>query len=253
MATLRLALGLVQLALHVLAGLLVCALVFPVVSATSRQTWIRGWSARLLKIFRVRLEIAGGNDGQAALQRSLVVANHVSWLDIFVINAMQPCRFVAKSDIRDWPLLGFLSVRAETIFISRGSARDVRKTFRSLVASIEAGERVAFFPEGTTAAQGALLPFHANLFEAAIDAGVPVQPLALHYLDPYGQPCASVDFVGTTTFAMSLLLILRGPPVLARIILVPVIASAGGNRRALALASRDSINAALGYAVPAGA
>ena len=104
MATLRLALGLVQLALHVLAGLLVCALVFPVVSATSRQTWIRGWSARLLKIFRVRLEIAGGNDGQAALQRSLVVANHVSWLDIFVINAMQPCRFVAKSDIRDWPL-----------------------------------------------------------------------------------------------------------------------------------------------------
>lgn len=253
MGTLRLALGLARLALHVLAGLLICALVFPLASASGRQAWTRGWSARLLKIFRVRIEVTGGDEGQGALQRSVVVANHVSWLDIFVINAMQPCRFVAKSDIRDWPLLGFLCVRAETIFISRGSARDVRKTFRSLVASIEAGERVAFFPEGTTAAQGALLPFHANLFEAAIDARVPVQPLALHYLDPHGQPCASVDFVGATTFAMSMLLILRGPPVLARIILVPVIASEGGNRRALALASRDGINVALGYAAPDGA
>lgn len=264
------ALRLSRVALHVTLGLLICTFVFPWVSAAGRQAHVRRWSAQLLRIFRVRLEILHVDGAAAAasavgrlpdttahvpaaagVTNSVVVANHVSWLDIFVINTMQPCRFVAKSDIRDWPLLGYLCERAQTIFISRGSPRDVRKTFKNLVASIEQGEQVAFFPEGTTAAQGTLLPFHANLFEAAIDAGVPIQPLALRYLDPQGKVYPGVDYIDDTTFLQSMQVILRGPPIRAQILVLPKIASEGAHRRALALATNHAIGASLGYAAEA--
>lgn len=263
------ALRLLRVALHILRGLLICALVFPWVSVAGRQRRVQRWSAQLLQIFRVRLEVLplqteAVTSAAAATQPfesvaqtpsmpsmpilgpGLLVANHVSWLDIFVINSMEPARFVAKSDIRDWPLLGYLCARCGTIFISRGKARDVRKTFKNLVGSIEAGERVAFFPEGTTAAQGSLLPFHANLFEAAIDAGVPVQPLALRYLDRHGALDAAVDYIGDTSFFDSMLTILGGASVQAQILVLAPITSAGGHRRGLALATHDAIGAALG-------
>lgn len=242
-------LRLLRVALHVLAGLLICSMVFPLVSKAGRQRRIQRWSVQLLRIFRVSVEIVGdATRVHAQGLPGVIVANHVSWLDIFVINAMQPCRFVAKSDIRDWPLLGYLCARSDTIFISRGSRRDVRATFKSLVAGIEAGERVAFFPEGTTAAQGTLLPFHANLFQAPIDAAVPLQPLALRYLDPQGRLYCGVDYIGETTFLESMLVILRGPPVTAHILLLTPIASssAAGNRRALSLATHGAIAEALG-------
>src|SRR5690606_36823074 len=96
-----------------------------------------------------------------------------SWLDIFVIHAMHPCRFVAKAEIRGWPLIGWLCEQAGTIFIARGRLRDVRKIYEGAVRSLREGEHVAFFPEGTVSLQGSLLPFHANLFEAANEAQVP--------------------------------------------------------------------------------
>lgn len=244
------ALRLARVALHLVAGLANCALVFPRVSAVARQARVRRWSAQLLAICKVRFEVIdtlGATVLAFDSRHTLVVSNHVSWLDIFVINALQPCHFVAKSDIRDWPLLGYLCARAGTIFISRGSPRDVRKTFKNLVVSIEAGERVAFFPEGTTAPQGTLLPFHANLFEAAIDAGVPIQPLALRYVTAAGTLYAGVDYIGDTSFAESMMAILRGPQVLAQIIVLPLVTSHGSHRRELAAATHDRIAAALGY------
>lgn len=244
-------LRLLRVALHILIGLLICTVVFPLVSAAGRRRQIQRWSAQLLRIFRIRLEVVGDASGVHAQRRpGVIVANHVSWLDIFVINTLQPCRFVAKSDIRDWPLLGYLCARADTIFISRGSRRDVRATFKNLVVAIHAGERVAFFPEGTTAAQGTLLPFHANLFQAPIEAAVPLQPLALRYLDLQGRMYAGVDYIGETTFMESMLVILRGPPVRAQLLLLPPIASdsAAGDRRALSLATHAAIGGALGLA-----
>jgi 1-acyl-sn-glycerol-3-phosphate acyltransferase len=178
----------------------------------------------------------------------LVVANHVSWLDIFVINSLFPSRFVAKSDIRDWPLIGWLCARAGTVFISRGSLRDVRRIFQDLVSSIHDGDHVAFFPEGTTSTQGALAPFHANLFEAAIDAKAPVQPYALRYLDVQGRFHPTVDFVGDMSFAESLLAILRGDEIVAQLIVLPLIETTGAHRRDLARTAQQAIADALGHA-----
>jgi 1-acyl-sn-glycerol-3-phosphate acyltransferase len=239
----RLAWRLVRLVLHLLQGLVTCALVFPWAGVALRERLVRGWSARLLRICRVEVE---RQDRAKPLQHALIVSNHVSWLDIFVINSVHPCRFVAKAEIRAWPVLGWLVAQAGTVFIARGNRRDLRHIFKGLVDALAQRHRVAFFPEGTTASQGSLLPFHANLFEAAIDARVPVQPCALAYVDRDGGWHAAVDYVGDTTFVDSILRIVGGEPVVARLGCLAPISAEGAHRRELARAAHDAIAGALG-------
>ncbi|UTY60743.1 1-acyl-sn-glycerol-3-phosphate acyltransferase [Massilia sp. erpn] len=221
-----------------------CAIVFPWIGGARRNEHVRRWSRKLLRLCNVAVEVVAGS--AQPLQQAMIVANHISWLDIFVIDALYPCRFVAKAEIRSWPLAGWLVEKAGTVFIARGSRRDLRHIFKGLVHSLQAGERVAFFPEGTTAPQGSILPFHANLFEAAIDAKVMVQPFALSYADAHGQRHPAVDFVGEMTFVESILAILDGPPVTARLHCLPASDATGAHRRELAQASHDAIAAALG-------
>jgi 1-acyl-sn-glycerol-3-phosphate acyltransferase len=239
----RLAWRLVRVVVHLLRGLATCALVFPWAGAGLRERLVRRWSARLLAICRVRVEHA---PGAAPLEHALIVSNHVSWLDIFLINSLHPCRFVAKAEIRAWPVLGWLVAQAGTVFIARGNRRDLRHIFKGLVDALGQGQRVAFFPEGTTAGQGQLLPFHANLFEAAIDAGVPVQPYALAYLDTSGGWHPAVDYTGDTTFVDSILRILQGEPVVARLGCLAPIPSQGAHRRELSAQAQAAIAGVLG-------
>ncbi|TFW33993.1 lysophospholipid acyltransferase family protein [Massilia horti] len=238
----QLAWRLTRVVLHLCAGLCTCALVFPWASWTRRDRLIRNWSRRLLGLCRVTVEQVPGNQ---ALPCALIVANHISWLDIFVINSLYPCRFVAKAEIRRWPLLGWLVASAGTVFIERGKRRDLRDIFKDLVAVLAQGNRVAFFPEGTTALQGTLLPFHANLFEAARDADVAIQPFALEYVDGRGGHHGAVDYVGETTFVDSLFMILSGEPVLARLTCLAPIATNGTHRRELAKAAQSAVAGAL--------
>ncbi|OGB20886.1 MAG: acyl-phosphate glycerol 3-phosphate acyltransferase [Burkholderiales bacterium RIFCSPLOWO2_02_FULL_57_36] len=237
---------LLRLIFLLFSGLLTCALVFPLTNAAGRERRIKDWSARLLKICGVHVIVNKAAD-EMPVHGALIVANHISWLDIFVINSMQPCRFVAKSDIRDWPLLGWLCDKAGTIFIARGRQRDVRRIYEGLVASIRKGERIAFFPEGTTAVQGKILPFHANLFEAAIEAKVPIQPYALRYMDSAGNLHSAAEFIGDTTFVQSVMAILKSDGMITEVTILPAIDSRGAHRRELAGAARSAIGTALGY------
>lgn len=240
------ALRLLRIVLHLLRGMATCALVFPFAGEGMRHRLIRSWSRKLLALCKVEAKIGYVNDAVIA-PRALIVANHVSWLDIFVINSLQPCRFVAKSDIRDWPLIGWLCEKTGTIFISRGKLRDVRRIYQGLVTSLHAGEHVAFFPEGTTAAQGTLLPFHANLFEAAIEAGVPVQPCALRYTGSDGRLEPAVDFIGEMTFVQSMLAILKAGRIVAHLALLPTIPTEKhSHRREIADAAHGAIAGSLG-------
>jgi 1-acyl-sn-glycerol-3-phosphate acyltransferase len=239
---------LTRIILHLLSALFTCALIFPFTDSVGRARRIKRWSAQLLSICRVQVELSH-HDSEQTASHALAVANHVSWLDIFVIDTIYPSRFVAKSDIRDWPLIGWLCAMAGTVFIARGRMRDVRRIFQDLVLSIRNGEHIAFFPEGTTSSQGALLPFHANLFEAAIDAKVPVQPYALRYVDARGHFHPTVDFVGDMSFAQSMVAILRGEKIIAHLIVLPPIDTAGAHRRDLAQTAHDAIAVALGHNV----
>ncbi len=241
-------LRLLRVSVHLASGLWTCATVFPRTDSAGRNIRIQRWSIKLLTICGVQLQLRQHDPApQAALaQHGLIVANHVSWLDIFVINAVGPCPFVAKSDIRDWPLIGWLCHQAGTVFIARGRPRDLRAIHQGLAASIRAGERIAFFPEGTTVGQGTLLPFHANLFEAALDA-VPVRPYALRYLDERGELHGAVDFIGDMSFVESMIAILKAGRITAELVCLPPIDSSNTDRRQLAQAARGAIAAALGH------
>jgi 1-acyl-sn-glycerol-3-phosphate acyltransferase len=232
---------------HLFIGLSICAFAFPFANLAGRERRIKKWSIQLLQICGVQVEIDHATSA-STVHRALIVSNHVSWLDIFVVNTFHPCRFVAKSEIRDWPLLGWLCEKSGTIFIARGRVRDVRRIFEGLVASIKAGEHVAFFPEGTTSAQGSMLPFHPNLFEAAIDAEVPIQPFAIRYLNASGRLHQDVDFIGDMSFAQSMIAILKAGNVKAVLTRLPIIETKGRHRRELASATRQAIAANLGHA-----
>lgn len=236
---------LLPLALHLLQGLLTSAVVFPRVDAARRERLVRQWSRRLLSLCGVTCA-ADDRAARAAPPGALIVSNHTSWLDIIVINAHRPCRFVAMSDIRDWPLIGRLCDMNGTIFIARGNRREVRRVREEVIAGITAGERVAFFPEGGTADQGTVLPFHPNLFEAAIEAGVPIQPCAVRYVDPQGRPHPGTRFIGDMTFRQSVTAVLKARELRAELLLLPAIDTVGVHRRELAAASRQAIAQALG-------
>lgn len=236
-----------RISLHLLAGLLTCGLLFPLTSAPTHERLVRRWSKKLLEICGVEVLFKDHSKGEVA-ERALIVANHVSWLDIFVINSLHPCHFVAKSDIRGWPLIGWLCEKGGTIFLARGKQREVRRIYEGLVHQIENGKRIAFFPEGTTAAQGTLLPFHANLFEAAIEARVPVQPLVLRYVDQRGELHAAADFIGDMSFVASMRAILLASRMTAELVRLPSIATSGAHRREVAQLARSMVLDELGLA-----
>ena len=235
---------LARLILHLLVGLSKVALLFPLLGSAARERRVQRWSRQLVTICGVRMRF---NETQQAIPVSpaLIICNHISWLDIFVINTLHTCRFVAKSDIRSWPFIGWLCEHTGTIFIARGRARDVRRIYEGLVKSIHDGERVAFFPEGTTAPQGTVLPFHANLFEAAIEAEVPIQPYGIRYVDSDGRLHDAADFVGDMNFVQSVIAIMNSGGMTAELIRLPPISTTGAHRRELAQAAHDAIAGAL--------
>jgi len=235
---------------HLLVGLLICGVCFPLSKIATRERLIRWWSGRLLTIFQVQLKFIDDSEG-TAVSRALIVSNHVSWLDIFVMNAQQPCYFVAKSDIRSWPIIGWLSQKAGTIFLERGKQREVRRIYEGLVHQIHAGKRIAFFPEGTTAAQGSVLPFHANLFEAAIEAQVPVEPFSIRYLDASGKLHSAVDFIGEMTIVESMQAIFAGGKITAELRQLRSISTVDAHRRDIAQAARVAVAHSLSIEIKA--
>ena len=236
---------LLRLLVHLFAGMATCAFIFPRLDTQARIARIKKWSTELLGICGVKVRVRYP-EGTELAAHALVVANHLSWLDIFVINSVQPCRFVAKSEIRGWPLVGWLCAQAGTIFIARGKQRDVRRIYEGLVDHLQAGERVAFFPEGKAVKQGHLEDFHANLFEAAVAADAPVQPHALRYIDRQGNLHPAVEFT-EVTLMQSVFAILRSRAIIAELTILPVIESGGAHRRELATSAQQEIGQALGW------
>jgi 1-acyl-sn-glycerol-3-phosphate acyltransferase len=150
------------------------------------------------------------------------------------INAVFLSRFVAKSDVRSWLLIGALCAWTSTIFIERANPRALRTTVAIMVAALCNGERVVVFPEGTSAAQGAVLPFCANLFEAAIEAAVPVQPVSIRYLDAQGHYNGAAEYIGSTSLIHRMIAVLSGKPIHAYLAVLPALAADAADRRTLA-------------------
>lgn len=171
---------------------------------TPEQLGLR-WHRRLLKIFGITVRV----EGEPLLAPHMTVSNHVSWLDIPVLGSIEPTRFVSKSEVRDWPIAGWLAAAGGTFFLRRGKGGATPLLTR-LVPHLQAAGSVVLFPEGTTTDGGEVRTFHPRLFAAAIDAQRPVQPVTLRYsLSPDGYNVA--PFVGEDSLAAHILRLLQVP------------------------------------------
>jgi 1-acyl-sn-glycerol-3-phosphate acyltransferase len=187
---------------HVLRGLWIIRSEFGRLTPPQTQLVVREWSRQMLTIIGVELVVQGTPPAHGPL---LMVCNHISWLDILVLNAAHPSRFVSKADVKGWPLLGSLITGAGTLYIERESRRDAMRVVHHMAERLRAGDILTVFPEGTTGDGRELLPFHANLLQAAIAADAPVLPLALGFVDSIrgGRHDAPV-FIGDTTLVASI-------------------------------------------------
>jgi 1-acyl-sn-glycerol-3-phosphate acyltransferase len=244
MSRVRVAWGVACLLALILLGVLIIALLFPFEAAARRRAWIRWWAHQVLVTCHIEVRVAGSL--QAHQRGVMLVMNHISWLDIYVVHSFRPARFVAKSEIRSWPVVGYLCDRTGTIFIERGRRRAVHDANHTIAALLEQGEIVVVFPEGTTSDGSVLLPFHANLIQAAIAAGVPVVPLALRYRNRDGSLAGSPAYVGDMSLIESLFAVLRGEQVVAELTVLPPMWADGRTRHQIARAAHDVVAATLG-------
>lgn len=227
---------------HVLEGVATTMLVFPLVSAHRRRRLVKRWSGRLLRILRVEARVTGeiARDGNV-----LVVANHVSWLDIFVLNAQHPARFVAKSELAAWPLLGRLIRGSGTLFIERARRRDTHRVNGAAVEALRAGDAVAVFPEGTTTDGSTVLRFHGSLLQPIVDAEGRVLPVAIRYHDGNGTPSLAPEYAGDTSFAASFWRVCGVRSLAVDLIASPAMPAAARHRRDLARGAEEAIRTAL--------
>jgi len=217
---------------HVLVGMWTIYVRFPQFSLEQREMRVQAWALQFLALWDIHLKVLGRpvQNGPA-----LMVANHISWLDISVIHAARHCRFVSKSDIRDWPLLGTLATGAGTLYIERTSRKDALRMVKDMAEAMKNGDVVAVFPEGTTSDGRDLLPFHANLIQSAILAEAPVQPMSLKFIDARsGEPSFAPCYIGVDTLLGSIWRTLKAPKIIAVVHFGELQQAQGRDRRAWA-------------------
>lgn len=241
MKPVRVAFKLSRALLHLLRGGWIIWRHFPRLEARQRERHVQVWAGQMLQIFGVRLVRHGHSLAPGPV---LLVANHISWLDILVMHASGYCRFISKADVRGWPLVGPMAYRAGTLFIERESRRDAHRVVQHMVERLQAGDVLAVFPEGTTGDGLELKPFHANLIQAAISAQVPVQPLALRFIDARtGEPSHAPRFIDEDTLLSSVLKTLGADALQAEVITGAPEHHGGRDRRTWAQDLRQAVQA----------
>ncbi|WP_061162840.1 lysophospholipid acyltransferase family protein [Caballeronia temeraria] len=231
-----------RLLVHLLYGMWVVATRFPRASAAERAELNRAWSIEMLRLAGMKLVVH--NDGARLHSGVLVVGNHVSWIDIYVINAWRPTPFVSKAEIRKWPVVGWLAHQLGTVFVQREKRSDAKRIMHELANRLLAGEMMCVFPEGTTTDGQSLLPFHANMFQAAVSSSCPVQPICLMYEDARGRQSIAPAYIGDMSLNDSLSALLRATPLTAHLYVCDPLAP-GADRRLLASEAQACVDAAL--------
>ncbi|MFG1920743.1 lysophospholipid acyltransferase family protein [Cryptosporangium sp. NPDC048952] len=222
---------LIALCVAVLAVIPLAA-VYPLLGAAERTAVARGWCRSLLRALDVRMIVDSPDEAPAG---ALVVSNHISWLDILAVGSIRPGRMVAKSDLRRWPLIGSLAARGGTIFVDRNRLSTLPGTVADVRAALLAGARVVAWPEGTTRCGVETGRFYPAVFQAAIDAGAPVEPVTVGY-SAAGRPTTVTAFLGDDPLTASVWRIARARGVAVAVRCHPVLPP-GRNRRMLAAAA----------------
>ncbi len=234
----------IRVSAHVFQGVATTAFVFPLIDLPRRRVLIRRWSHKLLQLMRIEARVRGlptkGLPGNL-----LIVANHISWLDIFVLNTVEPGRFIAKAELKSWPLVGLLIAGCGTLFLNRASRRDAHRINDKAREVLAAGDTITIFPEGTTTDGTTLLPFHGSLLQPVVDAEGHVQSIAIRYCHTDGTYSDAPAYVGDTTFMASFWRVLGVRNLVVELTLPPPLPASGRHRRELSREAEGAIRAAL--------
>ena len=236
------------LLVHVVLGILLCGLILTwhrhAVMKDGREPFthrmIRAWSTGLMRIFGLK----SVRVGQPMSDAVLFVANHTSWIDIELLHSQRAACFVAKAEIASWPLVGWLAASGGTIFHRRGNNHSLAAVMQLMVDRLREGRSVAVFPEGGTGHNGVLKVFHARIFQAALDAEVPVQPVALRFARN-GRRLIDAGFREDENFLQNFLRMLGGAPMDAEVHFLEQVPTNPDGRRRMADLARERIAAAL--------
>ena len=230
MRSLRACWRLLRILGHIVGGVWMARTRFPRWSALQQDVAVQTWALAFLAHAGIVLEVRGQ---PPVIGPVLLVSNHISWLDIPVMHAARHCRFISKSDVKDWPLVGTLAKAARTLYIARDSRRDALRMVREMQQALQNNEVLAVFPEGTTGDGRELLPFHANLLEAAVLGNAPVQPVGLRFMDQAsGQTSYAPSYIGDETLLGSIWRTLCAPRLVAVVHYGQLELAQGRNRRA---------------------
>ena len=234
---------------HVLLGVAIVLVIFPFAGQIARNRINSAWSRVLIALTGARV-VASGVAISANLKRDgidplstgrLALANHVSWMDIFAINAVIPSRFIAKAEIGQWPLLGMLVSGGGTLYIERGRRHPVAAMNKTVREHLKLGETIVVFAEGTTTDGSELLPFHANVIAPALDVDAAIWPIAIRYTERGKRPSAAA-FIGNMGLFTSLARVLVADQLVVEVaVLAPILNSDAVNRHAIARAARTAI------------
>jgi 1-acyl-sn-glycerol-3-phosphate acyltransferase len=235
--------------LHVLRAVVTATAVYPFFGEAQRAAHVRRWSKQLLAILAVRVKVSG-EPPRAADAPAMIVANHISWLDIYSINAVRATRFVAKSEIRRWPVIGWLAGKGGTLFIERARRHHIAEINRQIAAALERGDTFAVFPEGMASAGDAVLPFHASLLQPALACRARLFPVAIRYTRADGSLCSEADYAGDKSLLDTFLLMLTQRSIHVHLQFLPSLACDGRHRRELAHEAAGLIARALNVPAP---
>lgn len=225
--------------LHIASGFVTVLWVFPRLSHEQRQIRVQAWSRGMLRRMGIELVVKGNPYLPGPL---MLVANHISWLDITSLHAARFCRFVSKADVAHWPLIGRLATGIGTLYLERASRRDAMRVVHHMASSLREGDVLGVFPEGTTSDGSKPLQFHANLFEAAIVANAPVQPVALRFMHrSTGEISSAPRFIHDDTLMGSVWRTLVTPGITVMITFGELQWAEGRDRRTWAAALQQEV------------
>ena len=234
-----------RILIHTVAGLILAAFFLPLVQKRTKSHLIKWWCNGLLGAFNIQVKPFGQLPSNKA-QGVLFVANHVSWSDIHALNSIIALRFISKSDIKNWPVFGYLATQANTLFIDRNKSQTVGKIVEICSASLRSGDNLCFFPEGTTSDGQQVLPFKSSFIQAAIDANALIWPVAIRYVNADDRLNTQMAYAGNTTMLQSIVAMLNVKRPIVELHFLEPIAIYSRARRQLTQIAYDAIVAKLG-------
>ncbi|MGQ5522429.1 lysophospholipid acyltransferase family protein [Chitinimonas sp. PSY-7] len=229
---------LTRLTIHFMRGLLEVGLIFPIHTSKVKEEVIIRWSRQLCQILNIRTI----NNLICRPHNTMLVANHVSWLDIFVLNSVFASRFVAKAEVRHWPFIGWLCHQTGTLFIVRERRHDTRRVNKEIADALANGDCVAVFPEGITSSGLSTSTFNASLLQPAVDANAQVLAVALSYYDQHGNRTDAAAYIGEMTLFDSVWRLIHQPVIEVELQYFPTISAGQLSRKEIAHQVQQLIN-----------